>query len=455
MTKLSTQPYKGTRDYYPEDKRVQNYIFATWRKVVERFGYEEYDAPLLEPLDIYAAKTGQEIVNEQTYQFVDRGGRNMVIRPEMTPSVSRMVAARRQELAYPARWYSIASFMRYERPQRGREREFWQLNTDIFGVNTIQAESEIIILADALMKELGATEKMYTIKVNDRRLINFMMAEYLELDVVQTQLMIKLFDRKDKITPEEFNTAAADILDEHRRTTGMRQIAKLLAAKSMAELPEEVRNCEAIKDVHALFTLLHQAGIANVTFDIGLMRGFDYYTGIVFEVFDNHPDNRRAMFGGGRYDGLVGLFGVEPIATVGMAPGLTMTELFLQSHGLLPELRSTTEVYMIVLENALSAAQKLASRLRGEGLNVEVDVTGRKLDRQIKTAVKKRIPFMVFIGDKEVQEDVYTFKDVKTTNEQRLSFERIVTSIRDYRRHGNVALAKDSDDDIEEKLLIV
>src|SRR5690554_912868 len=195
MTRLSSEPYKGTRDYYPEDMRVRNYVFSTWHRVLQRFGYEAYDSPLIEPLDIYAAKSGQEIVNEQTYQFTDRGDRTVAIRPEMTPSVSRMVAARRQEVAYPARWYSIANFMRYERPQRGREREFWQLNVDIFGVEGIYAEFEMIQMADALMKEFGASEKMYTIRVNDRKLINYVMTQYLRLDVVQAQLMIKLFDR--------------------------------------------------------------------------------------------------------------------------------------------------------------------------------------------------------------------------------------------------------------------
>ncbi|HEX6258716.1 MAG TPA: histidine--tRNA ligase [Candidatus Saccharimonadales bacterium] len=434
MGSLSSQPYKGTRDFYPEDKRIQNYIFSTWRKVVESFGYEEHGAPMLEPLEVYAAKTGQEIVAEQTYQFTDRGGRSVAIRPEMTPSVSRMVAARRQEIAYPARWYSIANYMRYERPQRGREREFWQLNTDIFGVETVRAEAEIIIMADAIMKAFGATDKMYNIKINDRKLINYMMAEYLELDIVQAQLMVKLFDRKDKITHEDFRDQAAAIFEEHRATTGLRKIAALLSAKTMAELPESIRSCNAIKEVQTLFTLLNEAGIKNVVFDIGLMRGFDYYTGIVFEVFDKHPDNRRAMFGGGRYDGLVGLFGVPPVPTVGMAPGYTMTELFLQSHDLLPELSSTTEVSIIVLDNAQAAAHKLARQLREESINVEVDITSRKLDKQLKSAIKKKIPFLVFVGEKEAEEAVYTFKDVKTTKEQRLGFERIVTSVKDYRR---------------------
>lgn len=434
MTKLSTQPYKGTRDYYPEDKRVQNYIFHTWKVVAERFGYEDYGAPLLEPLELYAAKTGQEIVNEQTYQFTDRGDRTVAIRPEMTPSVSRMVAARRQEVAYPARWYSIANFMRYERPQRGREREFWQLNVDIFGVEGIYAEFEMIQMADALMKEFGASEKMYTIRVNDRKLINYVMTQYLRLDVVQAQLMIKLFDRREKITPEEFSDQAADIFNDTQRVEGLSLITQLLSAKSMSELPERIKNAEEMRDILALFSLLNNAGVKNVKFDITLMRGFDYYTGIVFEVFDSHPDNRRAMFGGGRYDGLVGLFGVEPVPTVGMAPGGTMTEIFLRSHKLLPEMSSTTEVYIVVLDNALAGAHQLAKKLRDEGLNVEIDVTGRKLDKQIRSAVKKQIPYMVFVGEKEVDEETYPLKNVKTSEEQRVSFERIVTTVKDRRR---------------------
>src|SRR3954471_4426464 len=145
---LSTQPYKGARDFYPEDKRLQKYMFSRLRQVAERFGYEEYDAPVLEPLEIYKAKTGDEIVNEQTYAFEDRGGRKVAIRPEMTPTVSRMVAGRRQELGYPLRWYSIPNLWRYERPQKGRLREHWQLNVDIFGVEEPYAELEIIMLAD-------------------------------------------------------------------------------------------------------------------------------------------------------------------------------------------------------------------------------------------------------------------------------------------------------------------
>lgn len=440
MSSLSTQSYKGSRDWYPTEKRVQNYIFDTWKRVSERFGYEEYAAPLLEPLEIYAAKSGQEIVNEQTYQFVDRGGRNVAIRPEMTPSIARMVAGRQQELGYPARLYSIANFMRYERPQKGREREFWQLNADIFGVEGTAADAEIIRLADTVMQEFGAKRDMYTIRINNRDLINFMMAQYLRLDAVQSQLMIKLFDRKNKITREQFRDQAAEIFDKEYAAEGLRKMAKLVGATTMAELPQEILESEAVKEVQQLFTLLAEAKITNAKFDITLMRGLDYYTGMVFEVFDNHPDNNRAMYGGGRYDGLVTLFGGAPTPVVGMGMGGTTIEEFLKGHELLPELPSTTDIYMVVLGDVQKQAEKLADDLREEGVNVAVDITGRKIDKQIKAAVKMQVPYMMFVGEKEVEDEIYKFKHVKSESEADVGIERIISTVKDYRK-------KNDDDD--------
>jgi histidyl-tRNA synthetase len=435
MSTLSSASYKGTRDYYPADKRVQNYIFANWRRVSQSFGYEEYGAPLLEPLEVYTAKSGQELAGEQTYTFTDRGNRTVAIRPEMTPSISRMVAARRQELAYPARLFSIANFMRYERPQRGREREFWQLNVDIFGVEGALPEAELVTMGARLLKSFGATEDMYAIKINNRKVINFMMAQYLGLDAVQAQLMIKLFDRKNKISNEDFRDQAIEIFGDQAAPAGLGKISKLLAAKSMGELPGEIRESSAVKEVQELFTLLERAGVKNAIFDITLMRGLDYYTGTVFEFFDTDTENNRSLFGGGRYDGLVGLFGAEPISAVGMAPGLTMTELFLQTHNLIPKLPSTTEVYVIVLGEALKGAMKFADDLRDEGVNVELDITGRKLDKQLKAAVKKEIPFIVFVGEDELDSEIYPFKDTASSEEQKLSFERVVSSVKDRRRN--------------------
>jgi histidyl-tRNA synthetase len=430
MSSLSTQPYKGTRDYYPADKRVQNYIFSVWRKVSESFGYEEYGAPLIEPLELYAAKSGQEIVNEQTYSFVDRGGRTVAIRPEMTPTVGRMVAARRQELAYPTRLYSIANFMRYERPQRGREREFWQLNVDIFGADGVAAEAEIITLADSIMHEFGAQSSDYVIRVNNRKLINFVMAQYLGLNANQAQLMIRLFDRKNKISQEEFTAQASDIFGEDAKT-GLSKIDLLMQAKTMADLPDEVRESSSVREIQDLFTFLDHAGIESLVFDITLMRGFDYYTGMVFEVFDTHPENSRALFGGGRYDGLVGIFGGEPVSAVGMAPGETMVEYFLSVHGLVPELHSTTDVYAVVLDGFAREANQIVRDLRKSGINVEVDTSGRKLDKIIKTALKKDIRYMLFIGEQEVNTGKYNLKDMSKSQEYKLNFTEIVELIKE------------------------
>lgn len=433
MADLNTSAYKGTRDYYPEDKRVQNYIFSIWKKVAESYGYEEYATPLLEPLELYAAKTGQEIVNEQTYTFTDRGGRTVAIRPEMTPSVSRMIAAKQQETGYPARWFSIANFMRYERPQRGREREFWQLNVDLFGASGSQADAEVILIAHSIMKSFNATEKMYTIRINNRELIEAMMHDYLGLSTVQSEMMIKLFDRKGKIPHESFRDQAIEIFGTEKAPEGLKKIAKLISSNEISSLPAELAEIEPVKNLRNLFRTIHGAGVRNAIFDITLMRGFDYYTGMVFEVFDNHPDNNRAMFGGGRYDGLISLFGGDPIPTVGFAPGGTTMEVFLRSHNLLPTFNSTTDIYLIVLGDAIRGAQQVARNLRDEGLRVAVDITGRKLDKQIKAAVKMHIPYLLFVGEKEVEREMYRLKDIKHENEQVLSIERIVTTVGDYR----------------------
>jgi len=428
MTTLSSQPYKGTRDYYPEQKRVQNYIFNTWRTVVESFGYEEYGAPILEPLDIYAAKSGNELVNDQTYVFSDRGGRTVAIRPEMTPTISRMVAARRQELAYPARLYSIANFMRYERPQRGREREFWQLNVDLFGVDDITADIEVITIADAILKAFGAGQDDYVIRVNNRKFIYFMMAQYLGLDIVQAGLMTKLFDRRGKITEQDFEEQATLILGDDA-SEQIPKIKQIIDAKTIEELPEELQASTSLDEIKAVFAGLKKQNVTNAIFDATLMRGLDYYTGTVFEAFDTHPDNNRSLFGGGRYDGLVGLFGAEPLSAVGMAPGNTMIENFLAVHNLLPEDRSLTDVYVVVIGEALDGAVGVATELRKAGIKTEVDITSRKLDKQMKTALKKLIPRILFIGESEVEKGEYTLKDLALGTEEKLTVQQIIDKL--------------------------
>jgi histidyl-tRNA synthetase len=431
---LSTQPYKGARDFYPEDKRLQNYMFTTIRKVVETYGYEEYDAPILEPLELYLAKTGEEIVTEQTYAFKDRGDRDVVIRPEMTPSVSRMVAGKRQELGYPLRWYSIPNLWRYERPQRGRLREHWQLNVDIFGVSSMTAEMELIQVADTILRTFGATHDMYTIRVNSRKLMDFILKGYLKMTDTQMHMAGKLIDRMHKMEPAAFAAEAEAIFSPGQREDGAaNKLIGLLKIKQLHHLPEVIREHESAKELKHLMDMLDDARISNVVFDITVMRGFDYYTGIVFEIFDNNPDNNRSMMGGGRYDGLVGLFGVDPVPTVGFGWGDVTMQNFLEGHDLLPNLRPETDVYVILVGDVYGKAQRVITELREMGARVAVDLTDRKLDKQIKAAVKKGIHYAMFIGEKDLTEEQFEVRNLQTGVAERHSAARIVSIVTDYR----------------------
>ncbi len=427
MSSLSTQPYKGARDFYPEDKRIQNYMFGKMRQVVEQFAYEEYDAPILEPLDLYLAKTGEEIVNEQTYTFTDRGDRKVAIRPEMTPTVSRMVAAKRQELAYPLRWYSIPVNWRYERPQRGRLREFWQLNVDIFGVPGLEAEHETILVADSIMQAFGAHRQTYLIKLNSRKLMDHIFTSYLGLNQQQAHDLAKLIDRLHKMEKSAFAEQAQAIINSPEKTA---KLARLLVVNGIKDLPDDLREHESIKELQELYDLLQASGVTNSTFDITLMRGFDYYTDIVFEVFDNHPENNRSMFGGGRYDGLVGLFGVEPVPTVGFGMGDVTLQNFLESHKLLPELNPETDLYVVLVGDVYTQAQAALAELRHAGLNVAVDSTGRKPDKQTKTADKKGIDFVIYIGEQELADHKFTLKNLQTGDSQRHDIKKLLAALK-------------------------
>ena len=427
---LSTQPYKGTRDFYPEDKRLQKYMFGVLRRVVESFGYQEYDAPSIEPLELYMSKTSDEIVSEQTYSFIDRGGRTVTLRPEMTPSVSRMVAGRRQELAFPARWYSLPLLWRYERPQAGRLREHWQLNIDLFGVAGLAADHEVILVADSILKTFGAPAHSYSIRLNSRLLTNFLLQEHLQLEHAQTVAFIRLIDHKHKMSESQFIGLAEALLSPTQREIGtLQHISAILKAKKLDDLPLSVQQHPAVQQLQMLFELLEASGVYQHQFDPTLMRGFDYYTNIVFEVFDSHPDNNRAMFGGGRYDGLVAQFGVEPLPTVGFGMGDVTLQNFLTTHNLLPQLTPSTDAVVILVGDVYSPAQKILASLRHEGLRLAVDSTNRKLDAQIKNAVKAKVPYVIFIGPEELKSERFKLKDLSSGEEKELSLERLVSTL--------------------------
>jgi histidyl-tRNA synthetase len=418
---LSTQPYKGARDFYPEDKRVQKYIFAKLRQVAESFGYLEYDAPILESFELYAAKTGDEIVNEQLYAFEDKGGRKVAIRPEMTPSVSRMVAARRQELAYPLRLYSIPNLWRYERPQRGRLREHWQLNVDLFGVEGVEGDAEIIQVADAVLKAFNAAPSMYEIRVNSRKAMQELLADKGYKGEAVGKI-IGLFDRLgkpsySKYLDENFKEEDKTRLDDFITNTPSSAVLETQAGKKLSEL----------------IALLESVGI-KIHPDISLNRGFEYYDDIVFEVFDTDPENSRSMFGGGRYNGLVGLFGVEPVATVGFGMGDVTLQNFLEVHDLLPAMSPETDAVVILIGNVYRQAQPLLRQLRKSGVNIAVDSTGRKLDSQIKNAVKSGTRYALFIGESELESGTLKLRDLEKGEEKQLGLEQVAETLKAARK---------------------
>ncbi len=269
---LSTDSYKGVRDFYPEDMAIQRYIFDTWSRTAESFGFERYDASVLEPSELYKSKgaENEEMVNEQTYTFIDRGEREVTLRPEMTPTVARMVAGRRRELSFPVRWYSIPNLFRYERPQRGRLREHWQLNCDIFGADDYTADVEIIALAHDLITNFGADNSMFEIRINDRTEMRKKYTEFGIADIEVQDAITRLNDRFYKISASEYKSALQEIVGD---TTIVDAVYNLVSGKDTTD------NNQVVDGLRAL-------GITNVKIDRSIARGFNYYTGTIFEVFD-------------------------------------------------------------------------------------------------------------------------------------------------------------------------
>ncbi|MEK7628044.1 MAG: histidine--tRNA ligase [Patescibacteria group bacterium] len=409
--KLSTESYKGVRDFYPQDQFIQEYLFETMRTTCERFGYESYHASILEPAELYRSKTSEEIVNDQTYTFTDRGGREVTLRPEMTPTVTRMVAGKRRELVFPLRWYTIANMFRYERPQRGRVREHWQLNADIFGAPGVEADAEIIALAHQLMLDMGASPQAFEIRVNDRRLLNEIFTKT-ELDDSQKSFVMRLLDRRDKI--DDFSAQLVGHIGADRAAIVEKELAR---ANSSAYLEE-------------LLSLLYTLGIENVHIDTSIVRGFDYYTGMIFEVFDTSPENTRSLFGGGRYDNLFGLFDDEQMSAVGFGMGDVTARDFLDTHGLLPSYTPATELMLCVLEPGhMAHAMKLAHDLRTEDVTVAVNFSGKRAGDQIKHALKMGISSIICIGSHERETGQYTLKHLPSAKETVLAADRIASHL--------------------------
>jgi histidyl-tRNA synthetase len=428
--KLSTEAYKGVRDFYPDEMALQNYILGVMRKTAESFGYSEYGASVLEPAELYRAKSGDEIANEQTYTFTDRGDRAVTLRPEMTPTVARMVAAKKRELSFPLRWYSIPNLFRYEKPQRGRLREHWQLNVDLFGIAGIEADIEVISIASAIMRNFGLKDADFEIRLNSRRIMNYILNDLMSLDEVTAKKVSTLIDKKNKIGNTAFESEIRNLLPEKSE-----EFFVLLNSKNFAEftskLPQNSEISEKLAEIREVIARLEKLGITNTSFDQTLMRGFEYYTGIVFEVYDKNPENPRAVFGGGRYDDLLSIFGGDKVPAVGFGMGDVVIANILETYKILPEIKSLTRLYICVTDKAyFEYAEEIAQKLRDASLNIAVDITGRKVGDQIKLADKQKIPYIICIGENELKSGEFKLKNLKTGEEKTLTVDAIAEAIR-------------------------
>jgi len=414
MSELSTDPYKGVRDFYPTDWATMQAIFERLRHTLGLFGYEEYNASPLERAELYESKGNEEIVNEQTYTFEDRGGRKVTLRPEMTPTLARMVAGKRRELALPLRWFSIPNVFRYERPQRGRLREHYQLNVDLLGVKDAKADGEIIVIAHALLTSFGATDSDFVIRISSRPLLNAA-CKAAGLNTEASRAYLRLLDKGSKITIEEFKAALGAIAN----------VDPMIVIED-----DDERILDEKNKLLALIETFRKRGISNVVFDPTIVRGFDYYTGIVFEIFDTDRANPRSIFGGGRFDDLVGLFGGDPIPAVGFGMGDVTLADFLEAHDLTPTEHNTPEIYLgTPTESDLGAANETADALRASGLRVFVNLSTKSLGDQVKDAVKRGIPFFAAVGDVEKQSHTLRIKRLASGDERPLALADVAAYI--------------------------
>ena len=400
---------KGTRDFYPEEMGIRTWLYQTIKAVSESYGYQEWEGPILETLELYAAKSGEELVQEQSFVFNDRGGDKVAMRPELTPTLARMVAQRQGQLAFPLRWWSFGPFWRYERPQKGRTREFFQWNIDMIGVNSPEADAELIALAAAFFRQVGLQPGQVKIFINDRRLMDAQLTN-LGIPLEKKVDVFNLIDRRNKLEFNEWRTYGISLgLSDNQFT-------------SLVEILDDPDLWRQSEDLKRVFRALNALGVAEyVQFDAKIIRGLLYYTGTVFEAFDTTGDIRRAICGGGRYDNLLAAVGGDPMPAVGFAMGDVVITLLLEKLKLIPEgLGNVPAKILVTIFDSSSFADSLsiANDLRLAGLNVICYPEVAKLGKQFKFADRIAAKTVVVAGPDEISAGLVTIKNLAEGTQQ-------------------------------------
>ena len=420
MRKLITA-VKGTRDYYPEQMAVRTWLYQIVRGVSESFGYQEWEAPYLESLDLYAAKSGEELVNKQSYVFKDRGGDDITLRPELTPSLARMIAQRQGALVFPVRWWSFGPFWRYEKMQRGRSREFFQWNIDLLGADSPEADAEMIAIAIAFIRKVGLDSSQARVYVNNRKYMDGLF-NALDIQVEERKQVSELVDRRRKMEPKEWEEYAKAAGLSNKQFDGLKAIL------------DDTEGWRKSDDLVRLFRALKSYQVQDfVKFDPGTIRGLLYYTGTVFEAFDERGSVKRSILGGGRYDNLLADVGGEPVPAVGFAMGDVVISLILEELGLIPALpiSPSTVLVSVFSPELLPDSIKVSLLLRSAGMNVTCYPEPAKLPRQFKFADRMGMKAVIVLGPDEAASGKVTIKNLIAGTQETVSQGFMVAKLRE------------------------
>jgi len=416
----------GFRDFAPEDFALRSYIFDAWRRVSRRYGFLEYDGPPLEPLGLYVEKSGEEIVG-QLYNFVDKGDRGVSLRPEMTPSLARILGDRSRGMSKPIRWFSIPQLFRYERQQRGRLREHFQLNVDIVGEGSVAADVEIVAVSIDALRELGLTAVDFYARVSDRRLLTAVLNAS-GIDSEGLQAAFGIVDKMERAPKEKsqqrlvaecgLTEDAADALLTLLDTTGLDQIRE--------HFGEDEAVATALEPLSEYLVMLEAMGLGDyVEVDLRIVRGLAYYTGIVFELFDRKGE-LRAICGGGRYDRLLELVGGDPLPAVGFGMGDVVLGELLKDRGLLPEYERAVDYYLVIVsEEERTEALRIATRLRAAGHSVAYGLREQGVGKQMKAAAKEGARQVFIVGPDELERGSVMARDMVTGEEREIALDSL------------------------------
>lgn len=422
---MNFESLKGFRDFYPEEQAARRQVFDSVREAARAYGFDEVAAPSLETLALYEIKSGEEIV-EETYSFEDKGDRRVTMTPELTPSLVRMYVAREQEMSKPVRWFALPKLWRYEQPQSGRLREFYQPNFDIFGADGVEADAEVIATADAVLSRLGLTDE-YELRVSHRGLVRGIVGT-LDVDDNQATTVHRTVDKSERLAESEIRTRLEEAGlkdDDVEKVVSLTRLTGWDSIEEVLRLTDDEETQEAVERLRTLDASLDAYGVDTV-FDPSVVRGMDYYTGVVFECFDTEGD-LRAIFGGGRYDTLVEEFGGPQTPAVGFGIGDATLELLMKQADVWPSEETTVDYYVAVIGDVRGTATRVSESLRGDGHEVRMNVAdGRSFTDQLEHADSVGAKKTVIVGERDLQDDEVTVKDMETGEQEQRPLEEYV-----------------------------